>query len=273
MIRSDVFKDCGEFYEGYRNGYEDLELCVQLRRRGKKLRCVPASRIFHLESQTPGRKEGDDHNSVVFAERCGTDVYVDVHHHALRDGFSVFISDLLTPLNSGFRKRTNRPSPRKRRDATQKHGCTCAGNIPCGSGAVKFWLKAWSGVGNWPKPSGSARNSPKSNQCGNATWTCFVSWILPKAHPGRRPRNGTLPESCNYKKAMPPLLPFCKEPDDVSGRAAILFSNGRLKQSCERCSRIDGGKRISQRPVTGGDIFYASAPAARPARGCIFPWR
>ena len=97
MIRPDLFADCGGFYEGYRNGCEDLELCVHVRRRGKKLRCVADAKIFHLESQTPGRKDkdGEDHNFSLFMERCGGDVYTDAHHHALRDGFSVFINDFL----------------------------------------------------------------------------------------------------------------------------------------------------------------------------------
>jgi len=96
MIRADLFTECGEFFEEYRNGFEDLDLCVQIRRRGGVLRCVPTSRIYHLESQTPGRSDGDDHNSLIFTERCGKDVYTDVHRHALHDGFAVFISDLLT---------------------------------------------------------------------------------------------------------------------------------------------------------------------------------
>ena len=96
MIRADVFRDCGEFFEEYQNGFEDLDLCVQIRKRDKKLRCVPASRVYHLESQTPGRKAGDLHNSDIFTQRCGDAVFTDVHHHCLRDGFSVFISDLLT---------------------------------------------------------------------------------------------------------------------------------------------------------------------------------
>ncbi|MCC8193448.1 MAG: glycosyltransferase family 2 protein, partial [Deltaproteobacteria bacterium] len=96
MIRADIFRECGEFYEGYRNGFEDLELCVQIRRKGGRLRCLASSRMFHLESQTPGRKDGDAANGDIFAKRCGDAVYTDIHHHALRDGFSFFITDLLT---------------------------------------------------------------------------------------------------------------------------------------------------------------------------------
>lgn len=96
MILADFFRECGEFCEEYHNGFEDLDLCVQIRKRGGTVRCIPASRIYHLESQTPGRNAGDDHNSRIFTRRCANDVYTDIHHHALRDGFAIFISDLLT---------------------------------------------------------------------------------------------------------------------------------------------------------------------------------
>lgn len=96
MMRKDLFDRCGRFYEGYRNGYEDLELCVRIREQGKTLRCVPDSVIYHLESQTPGRKDSEEHNGALLGERCGDAVFIDMHHHALRDGFEVFITDLLS---------------------------------------------------------------------------------------------------------------------------------------------------------------------------------
>ena len=96
MLRAETFHDCGGFYEEYRNGFEDLDLCVQLRKRNKVLRCVPASRVYHLESRTPGRKDWETQNSELFTRRCGKDALIDLHHHALRDGFSIFITDLFT---------------------------------------------------------------------------------------------------------------------------------------------------------------------------------
>lgn len=96
MIRIGIFRECGGFYEKYRNGFEDLDLCMQIRRRGGTLLCIFSSRVYHLESQTPGRNDERDHNSAIFTSRCAGDVYTDIHQHALRDGFSVFINDLLT---------------------------------------------------------------------------------------------------------------------------------------------------------------------------------
>ena len=96
MIRTDFFRECGEFHEAYRNGFEDLDLCIQIQQRGGKLRCIPTSRIYHLESQTPGRKKHEDYNSELFTQRCAKALHVDLHHHFQRDGFSYFINDLLT---------------------------------------------------------------------------------------------------------------------------------------------------------------------------------
>ena len=97
MLRRDLFFQCGRFFEGYRNGFEDVELCVRIRQAGKKLTCVPASVIYHIESQSPGRnKDGTGHNDRLLYDRCGKDLYVDMHHHGMRDGFQVFVNDVFT---------------------------------------------------------------------------------------------------------------------------------------------------------------------------------
>lgn len=101
MLPAALFRECGGFHEEYRNGYEDLELSVRLRERRKKLACVTASVVYHLESQTPGRKKDEYKNSALFFKRCGKAVYIDIHRHALRDGYRVFVNDMLT-LTLGY---------------------------------------------------------------------------------------------------------------------------------------------------------------------------
>lgn len=96
MIRAELFQACGEFFEEYRNGFEDLELCHQIRKQRKTLRCIPESKIYHLESQTPNRKEGDERNGRLFTHRCAGKIYIDQHTHALNDNFEPFITDLLS---------------------------------------------------------------------------------------------------------------------------------------------------------------------------------
>jgi hypothetical protein len=96
MLPKKLFIHCGGFFPGYKNGFEDVELCVRIRQHGLQLRYVPESRIYHLESQTPGRNKAEKDNSLLLAERCGDAMFIDLHHHALRDGFDVFITDALT---------------------------------------------------------------------------------------------------------------------------------------------------------------------------------
>lgn len=95
MMPADLFAECGGFFEGYINGFEDVELCLRIRGNGKSLACVTSSVVFHLESQTPGRKRNDDHNARLLRERCEAYFYVDLHHHGVRDGFTAFVDDVL----------------------------------------------------------------------------------------------------------------------------------------------------------------------------------
>lgn len=94
MLRRDVFFQCGGFYEEYRNGFEDVDLCMHIVRSGKKLACIPDAVIYHLESQTVGRKNEDEHNGQVLFRRCKDRLRPDKHIHGLRDGFQPFVNDL-----------------------------------------------------------------------------------------------------------------------------------------------------------------------------------
>ncbi len=96
MMPKGLFFQVGGFYKEYRNGFEDVELCVRIRQTGKELRCALTSVVYHLESQSPGRRDAEKHNGMLLLQRCGKDMYVDVHHHALRDGFHIFVDDMLS---------------------------------------------------------------------------------------------------------------------------------------------------------------------------------
>lgn len=79
MMPRALFVDIGGFEPGYVNGFEDLELSMEIRRRGKGLVCVPGSRMLHYESQSGGRFDADDENSERFAERCGGEIISDMN--------------------------------------------------------------------------------------------------------------------------------------------------------------------------------------------------
>jgi GT2 family glycosyltransferase len=96
LLPKALFFEIGSFYEEYKNGFEDVDLCLQLHSRGKILRCITTSRLFHLESQTPGRRSAEDHNSGLLTSRCHALFNIDMHQHGLRDGFQPVVDDMLS---------------------------------------------------------------------------------------------------------------------------------------------------------------------------------
>lgn len=70
LLRRQVFEEAGGFHEGYRNGMEDIDLCVRLRRLGYRILVSHRSRIFHHVSSSPGRRDHDAANSALFRRRC-----------------------------------------------------------------------------------------------------------------------------------------------------------------------------------------------------------
>ncbi len=85
MFRPKWFKACGGFSEDYRNGYEDLDLCLKIRQRGGVIVYQPKSVVVHLESQTPGRMKFDNENRALFFQRW--------QHAALSDEDAYYYAD------------------------------------------------------------------------------------------------------------------------------------------------------------------------------------
>lgn len=94
-LRRADFDACGGFDEGYRNGYEDMDLCFALRRRGLALRVVPESVVIHHEGRTPGRKAHNEANADLFAARWGDVVRPDIHRLVQSDGYAACLSPQL----------------------------------------------------------------------------------------------------------------------------------------------------------------------------------
>ncbi len=90
-----LFLELGLFHEGYRNGFEDLDLCRSLTRAGYALRCVAESRLIHRESLTPGRKKHERENAALYAARWPQPPARDLYDFAGRDGFAVRLTDSL----------------------------------------------------------------------------------------------------------------------------------------------------------------------------------
>ena len=95
MLRRAEFAACGGFHEGYRNGFEDIDLCFTLRARGQKLRVESRSVVYHHTSRTPGRFAHDVENSALLMQRIGKALRPDEHVLAALDGYSLRIGPSL----------------------------------------------------------------------------------------------------------------------------------------------------------------------------------
>jgi GT2 family glycosyltransferase len=72
LVRREAFETVGGFDTGYRNGFEDVDLCLRIRDQGWRVVYQPESVLYHFEGQTPGRKLHDAANGRRFLERWGS---------------------------------------------------------------------------------------------------------------------------------------------------------------------------------------------------------
>ncbi len=93
LVRRSAFEQVGGFDEGYRNSFEDIDLCFRLVQHGHRVVYEPSSVLFHLESQTPGRKDHDGYNILRFRERWGEPWWVDEERVYAEDGCVVVRTD------------------------------------------------------------------------------------------------------------------------------------------------------------------------------------
>lgn len=87
LLSKELFFRCGQFHEGYVNGFEDLDLCCCIRQHNLRLRCIPESRVCHLTSQTPGRADHDAPNARLLNTRQPAGFKPDLHRFGLEDGY------------------------------------------------------------------------------------------------------------------------------------------------------------------------------------------
>jgi GT2 family glycosyltransferase len=71
VIRRDVFMTHDGFDTSYRNGFEDVDLCMRLLQNGLRHYVANQSQIYHHVSQSPGRKLHESSNAQFFLERWG----------------------------------------------------------------------------------------------------------------------------------------------------------------------------------------------------------
>jgi GT2 family glycosyltransferase len=74
LVRTALLRELGGFDERYRNGAEDVDLCMRLRERGARVRYVPEAEIFHIEGASRGKAADDDANWRTFVARWSREI-------------------------------------------------------------------------------------------------------------------------------------------------------------------------------------------------------
>jgi GT2 family glycosyltransferase len=70
-IRAELFASVGGFDEVYRNGWEDVDLCLKVRVAGQRVVYRGDISIVHDEGATRGRQQGPSDNATIFYARWG----------------------------------------------------------------------------------------------------------------------------------------------------------------------------------------------------------
>lgn len=78
LIRRELFSRVGGFDEAYKNGCEDVELCLKVREAGFRVVYTPESIIYHYGQRSPGRGVNDDRNMQLFMQRWASKIVPDV---------------------------------------------------------------------------------------------------------------------------------------------------------------------------------------------------
>lgn len=71
-IKRSEFLELGGFFEGYKNGYEDIDLCLKMKAKNKQCIYTPKSFIYHHVSKSAGRTTHSGANWELFIQRNGS---------------------------------------------------------------------------------------------------------------------------------------------------------------------------------------------------------
>jgi GT2 family glycosyltransferase len=85
LVRRDLFQETGGFDTAFLNVYEDIDLCLRLRKSGYEVHYCHESVLYHLESATRGA-ESNARNHDLFLERWESFVYQDDVRYYAEDG-------------------------------------------------------------------------------------------------------------------------------------------------------------------------------------------
>ena len=85
IIRRCDFEFLNGFDEHYRNGFEDVDLCLRISRAGKRIVYQPRCEIIHYESKSEGRFDRSTENKKILLERWMALIHPDETAHFRQD--------------------------------------------------------------------------------------------------------------------------------------------------------------------------------------------
>lgn len=95
LLPRQLFWQLGGFDEGYRNGFEDVDLCARIGQAGYRLTVNPGARVIHLQGQSQGRHEAEGHNSQLLAQKTAGLLVPDWQKLVEADGYLPGVNDWL----------------------------------------------------------------------------------------------------------------------------------------------------------------------------------
>jgi GT2 family glycosyltransferase/glycosyltransferase involved in cell wall biosynthesis len=85
LIARRLYEECGGLDENYRNGYEDIDLCMAVRERKRRVFCCTSAFIYHYGQISETRTADDDRNAEYFASKWGSRLTIDEADFARTD--------------------------------------------------------------------------------------------------------------------------------------------------------------------------------------------
>ena len=86
-IRKELFFQIGMFDEAYLNGLEDIDLCLKIKKLGKKVIYQPKSELIHFASRTEGRQNHMPRNRQIFLNKWRQWIRRDDFHYYLKNNY------------------------------------------------------------------------------------------------------------------------------------------------------------------------------------------
>jgi len=99
LVRRKAFAQANGFDRGFRNGFEDVDLCLRLGDLGHEIHYCAQSVVQHLESVSAGRFKADRENVALYRERWLTRVHPDDVTYYLADSLLEFTYEGSFPLD------------------------------------------------------------------------------------------------------------------------------------------------------------------------------